>query len=296
MLATARVLTPSRVLQKIGSMKTALEKFDSEVRLHHYKIRAFEPNITFQFERGNYIVKTAENGAELEACLKLRFEVFHREYMNKKRTIGVDIDKLDYDCDHLTILDKRENRVIGTYRLNSSLFTDTFYSTGEFQMERLLEMEGNKLELGRACIDKDHRNGVVIALLWRGMIEYISRTNTQLLFGCSSVKTMEPLEIGLITKYLIDEGHLTTEGSVTPTRKYKVKQLAPVLEYLESNPFEYNKEETGAKIPSLFRSYLRAGAKIYGEPALDRDFHCADFLTVLKMEELTALYKGKYQK
>ena len=293
--ATALSLKPSRVMKKIGNVKVALEKVSSEMKLHHYKIRNFEPNITFEFERGNYLVKTATDGAELEECLKLRFEVFHREYMNKKRTIGVDIDKLDYICDHLVIKDKRTNRVIGTYRLNSSKFTNTFYSASEFNMAKLLELEGNKLELGRACIDKDHRNGVIIALLWRGIASYMQLSETKHMFGCGSIKTMDPLQTGLVTKYMIDHGHLTKEYGVSPTKKYTVKQLGKVLEYIESNPYEYDEVEIAKLIPTLFQSYLKMGAKVCGEPAIDRDFHCIDFLILLKVEEIADIFKGKYK-
>ena len=275
-------------------MKTALENVDSEMKLHWFKIREFKPNVMFEFERGNYIVKTAESGQELEECLKLRFAVFHKEYMNKKRTVGVDIDKLDYVCDHLVIRDKRTGRVIGTYRLNSSLFTDNFYSAGEFNLAKILEFNGNKLELGRACIDREHRNGVIISLLWRGISEYIGRTETKILFGCSSIKTMDPLETGLITKYLLDTGALTHEYGVSPTKKFKVKQLDRVLEYIEANPFQYDKDEVAKMVPALFASYIKNGAKLAGEPALDREFHCIDFLTVLKVDDMNATFRGKY--
>lgn len=294
MFAAARSLNPTRVLKKLESVKSALERIDSEVKLQHYKIRNFKPNVTFSYERGNFIVKTAETGSELEACLKLRFEVFHREYMNKKRTFGIDIDKLDFNCDHLMIVDKRTSKVIGTYRLNCSLFTDEFYSTSEFQMEKLLQIEGAKLELGRACIDKEFRNGVVIALLWRGISEYIQRTSTKVMFGCGSIKTMEPLQIGLITHHLLEKGHLSKEYGVTPTRKYKVRQLDRVLEYIEANPFEYDEKEINGLIPPLVQAYFKLGAKVVGEPALDREFHCIDFLTVLKVDELSQSAKGKY--
>jgi putative hemolysin len=295
MLSHARTLNSARVFKTFGSFKSAIEKFDSEMRLHHYKIRTFQPNVSFLFERGHYIVKTAENAQELEECLKLRFEVFHREYMEKKRKTGVDVDGLDLACDHLVIRDKRSGKVIGTYRLNSSLFTNTFYSANEFNMDRLLEIPGNKLELGRACIDKEYRTGVIITLLWRGIAEYIQRTDTKVLFGCGSIKTMDPLEIGCVTKYLIEEKALTYEYDVTPTKKFKVKPLDRVLEYLESNPFQYDKDAIAKSLPALFSSYIGAGAKICGEPALDREFRCIDFLTVMRMEELKSAFKGKYK-
>jgi putative hemolysin len=277
------------------AFKIALEKLDSGIKLHHFKTRNFKSNVSFSFERDPFIVKTAENGAELEECLKLRFEVFHREFMHKNRTVGVDVDKLDDVCDHLMIIDKRSDRMIGTYRLNSSNFTDSFYSAGEFHMEKLLQLPGSKLELGRACIDKDFRNGAVISLLWRGIAEYIHRTETKYLFGCASVKTMEPLEVGSLTKYMTDKNLMAFEYEVEPTKKFKMKQLAPVLDYLESNPYEYSEDETKKLIPALFNSYLKLGAKVCGEPALDRDFRCVDFLTLVKIDEMNPLMKGKYK-
>jgi putative hemolysin len=303
MRSTAKALKPSRVLKatrasvknKVRSVRNAIEKFDSDRKLVHFNVANFEPNVSFSFAKGHFIVKTASNGAELEECLKLRFDVFHKEYMNKKRTIGVDIDKLDYACDHLVIFDKRIGKTIGTYRLNSSLYTNEFYSAGEFELGKILELEGNKLELGRACIDRKYRSGVVIALLWRGIAEYISQTKTRVLFGCGSIKTMEPLEIGMVTKHLNDIGALTFDYDVRPTKKFKVKQLGKVLEYIDKNPHRYNKEEVAALIPPLFGSYLKMGAKICGEPALDREFHCIDFLTLVKMDEMKSAVKEKFK-
>ncbi|MFM8314939.1 MAG: hypothetical protein ACKOA8_11700, partial [Deltaproteobacteria bacterium] len=48
-------------------------------------------------------------------------------------------------------------------------------------------------------------------------------------------------------------------------------------------------------IPALLQSYLKAGAKVSPTPALDRDFKCVDFFTVLDMESLTQLYERRYR-
>ncbi len=50
----------------------------------------------------------------------------------------------------------------------------------------------------------------------------------------------------------------------------------------------------GAPIPALFGSYLRAGAKVALEPALDRDFQCLDYLTVLRLNQLTESFEKRY--
>jgi len=290
MLSSVRVLKPV-----LGNVKNVFERANVEFKLYQYKIRHYSANVTFSFERGDFLVKTAESGEELERCLKLRFNVFHKEYMNKRRQLGIDVDHLDDDCDHLMIVDKRTSQVIGTYRLNSSLFTGSYYSQSEFHLNRVLELPAPRLELGRACIDREFRTGTVIALLWRGIAEYIRQTNTQVLFGCSSIKTLEPMQIAAATKYLRDTGRLDNGLGVSPTKKYRVPQLPFLLEYLDRNENEYKALEIEKIFPALFRSYIKMGAKFCGEPALDRELGCIDFLTVIKTEDFGDNIKGKYK-
>ncbi len=289
----------ARMMQKtigtVRSVRVALEKLDAQIKIHHHKIKHFEPRVKFEFARGHFLVKTAENGAELETCLRLRFEVFHKEFMNKKRTVGVDIDRLDFICDHLVIIDARSGRTIGTYRLNCSKFNDAFYSTGEFQMEKLLALPGNKLEMGRACIDKEFRTGAVMALLWRGIVEYAQETGSKYLFGCGSVKTTDKFESALICKWLRENGRMTDEFDVAPTKKYRISGLQDCIDYIEAEPGRYNADRVREMIPALMHSYIKAGAKLAGEPALDLEFGCIDFLTVLKTDEMSSLFQRKFK-
>ena len=282
-------------LKNVSGMRHALEKIEQTARLHRHRVPTFQPNVRFQFEKGHYLIKTAADGEELRRCLELRFEVFHRELLKKKRTFGVDVDKLDLICDHLVIVDQRTNRVIGTYRLNCSKFTGQFYSAGEFNLGKLLELPGHKLELGRACIDKDYRNGAVITLLWRGIAEYLTLTDSSHLFGCASLKTTDPMEIGLVYKHLTQEGLIDHSYDVVPTKKFRVKKLPTILSWIEASPTVYDRAAIQDLVPALFMSYVRMGAKILGEPALDRDFQCIDFLTLLKMDELNPIFMKKYK-
>jgi putative hemolysin len=43
---------------------------------------------------------------------------------------------------------------------------------------------------------------------------------------------------------------------------------------------------TTIKLPPLFASYLKLGARIVGEPALDRHFKTIDFLALLDIGDL----------
>jgi putative hemolysin len=279
------------------SIRHALEKIEQRSRLHRHRVPEFQPNVSFAFEKGDYLVKTADNGAELEECLKLRFEVFHREFLEKKRTYGVDVDKLDLVCDHLVVIDKKSEKIVGTYRLNCSRFTGLFYSAGEFDLGGLLELPGHKLELGRACIDRNFRNGAVVNLLWRGIAEYLKQTESSYLFGCASVKTTDAAAAALACRYLASQGLIDKSFGVAPIGKFRFKKLKVALGLPGASGPAGELELAAGKalLPPLFMSYVKMGAKILGEPALDRDYRCIDFLTLLKVDELHPIFARKYR-
>ena len=273
------------------TFRSAFEKVDSGIKLHHYGVRNFRGNIHFTIERGDFVIQTATSGLELEECLRLRFEVFHKEYRKKRRLTGVDVDWFDLNCDHLMIKDLRTNQTIGTYRLNCSLFSDRFYSQSEFDLGKIISLPGTKLELGRACIAKSHRTGAVISLLWRGIAEYIRLTKSDYVFGCSSVKTIDPMEIGRITRRLKADGCAVNDLNVMPLKKYRLKQLPLVLAYLDS----IGEDPAAIEIPALFQSYLKMNAKICGEPAIDRDFYCTDYLTLIRVSEIHPAIRARFK-
>lgn len=283
-----------KVIQRLGELRKALEVFNAELKLQKFKVREFQPKVKFSVDKGHFTVKTAESPRELEDALRLRFTVFHKEYMKKSRTFGVDVDGLDFVCDHLIIRDNRSGEVVGTYRFNSSTYSTTFYSTSEFVLDRVLALPGHKLEMGRAAIKKEYRTGAIISLLWRGLAEYMRLTQTRYLFGCSSVKTVDPLQIGLVTHYLDQIGAINRDYGVEPTKKFKIKTLRQALEYIEQNPYEYDESTVEKQIPTLLASYIKAGSMVLGEPAIDNDFNCIDFLTLLDVENMNPAYKKKF--
>lgn len=294
-IKSATVSATSKVIGKIGTVKTAIENLDAKRKLQHFRVDEFAPKTRLNFTKGHFTVKTVENGEELEEALRLRFHVFHKEYMAKRRGTGVDVDALDLVCDHLLIRDNRTGKAVGTYRFNSSTFSDTFYSSSEFDIDDVLQLPGNKLELGRAAIHKDYRTGAVIAMIWRGLSEYMDLVDTDVMFGCASIKTTDPLTIGLVTQYFQKKGLLSDALKVEPTKKYRVKSLRKALDYIEKHPYEYDEKAVEKMIPALVHAYIKMGVKTYGWPAIDREFKCIDFLIVLKVKELEGSYRRRYR-
>jgi putative hemolysin len=80
--------------------------------------------------------------------------------------------------------------VVGTYRILSPAAArrvGNYYSENEFYINRLQNLRGRMVEVGRSCIHPDHRSGAVITLLWAGLADYMVRNNYDYLIGCASI-------------------------------------------------------------------------------------------------------------
>ncbi len=252
-------------------------------------LSAFKPKVLFTIENDGFIVKTAENIEDLNGALKLRHQVFLEEGLNKSHETGLEFDAFDLKADHLLIIDKSKNLVVGTYRLIQSSFSDLFYSQSEFQLEKFLAEDGTKLELGRACTHIDYRSGRTVDLLWQGLSRYINMTKTRFLFGCSSVQSTDPEFIFSITRSLFEKEDLSFSYEIKPTEKYEFKNAQLHFDHAQVQPGVIR------ALPPLLRSYLHAGSKVHGFPALDVEFQCADFLTILDLRNLNKKFFERYQ-
>jgi putative hemolysin len=154
-------------------------------------------------------------------------------------------------------------------------------------MDDFLKESGTKLELGRVCIDISHRNGNVIDLLWKGIGKYAELTNAKFLFGCSSVHTVDIRKSKMINEELKSEDAIGYGYDIYPQAKY-----VPVEEGM-SDHVDLG-SNVDSLVPSLLKSYLKAGAKVYGKPALDKEFECFDYMTILNLDSLTKLFKRRY--
>ena len=250
-------------------------------------LRSYTAKVGIYLETETYLIKTAECADEIDELLKLRHRVFLQELQGKRKLFRIDLDRHDLACDHLMIIDRITGRAVGTYRLLSSHFFDAFYSEGEFQIDRVKELPGAKLELGRACIEPNHRNGMVIQLLWRGITEYMKRTETRYLFGCSSVQTLDPYDIRSTTFALRRFGPTEESLGIYPKKGYRPDEF-------DMDLTTQSDTDPKPELPPLVLSYLRAGAKMAPTPAVDWDFGCVDFFTLLDRETLSAPFQRKY--
>lgn len=251
---------------------------------------SYRPSFEIEIETQKYLLKTANKMSELLNVFELRHQVFLEGKKGSENNSEYDVDKYDSICDHIIIVDKETNNIVGTYRVISSLFSSNFYSEEEFDLNNFLALDGEKMELGRACIHHGHRNGVVLDLLWKGICKYIKLTDAKYLFGCSSVKTTNKESTQLLLNYLKNENLLKFDHNIKAIGKFAM-DLDLSGNYVEN---EENRLFVKNNLPSLLRSYFTAGAYVYGTPALDEEFECVDFLTILNTENMSSSYKKRY--
>ena len=275
-------------------MTQIIGQWKDSAQLRIKKVHKFRQKVQVSLELGPYLLKTAETQKELRESFRLRNEVFNQEFrgINKQ---GLDVDKFDRHFDHLIILHKEKNLIVGTYRLNCSDILKDSYTALEFDLGKIFTLQGPFLELGRACIKKDYRKGAVISLLWRGIAEYMNVTEAHILFGCSSLKINQAREAALIYQYLKEENSLTSKALSYPTKKFRMKNFEAWAENFERGLTENQKQEADQLLPSLLKSYMKLGAKIGSVPAFDRDFDCIDLLTVLRRGDLAASLARRFQ-
>jgi len=256
----------------------------------YQRVRDFRGFFPIRYESDDFLVTTAQSGIELFKVLELRHEIFLKEWQNRQAFHGLDVDEFDFSADHLLIINKRQNEVVGTYRLMSSRFTNNFYSATEFELEDFLRLPGVKLEMGRACIRQDYRDGNTIDLLWKGLARYAFATKADILFGCASLKTEDPLIASRVYKTLRENEQWSDDYRIRATWDYQF----PGFSMNGTEPLTPG--ERRELIPPLLRSYMHAGALVHGWPALDRDFACTDLLTILDWKNLNPKFQSRFLK
>ncbi|MEW6303323.1 MAG: GNAT family N-acyltransferase [Verrucomicrobiota bacterium] len=225
-----------------------------------------------------YAVRLASCAEEVRAAQTLRFVVFNLELnegLEASYATCRDEDPFDAICDHLIVEDLRTNDIVGTYRLQTGLRAAAnrgYYSAQEFDLRPLEPLRSDLVELGRACVHSQHRNLVVLGLLWKGIAAYARERGCRYLMGCSSLTSQDPRVGATMYSDLARRHVVPVEQRVQPLARV----ACPMNELLEESP----------RVPKLLLAYLSIGAKICGPPAIDREFKTIDFLTLLDLATL----------
>lgn len=234
----------------------------------------------------HYATRLARNEAEVRAAQALRYQVFNLELnegLATSHATGLDADAFDPLCDHLLVEHLPTREIVGTYRLQTGASAAQqlgYYCAQEFGFNAFEPLRSELVELGRACVHRQHRNLIVLGLLWRGIADYTRSRGGRYVIGCSSLTSQDPA-VGATAYANLCRKHLVA----LPWRTQPQSGYECSLQQLSA-------EEVS--IPKLLRAYLTLGAKICGPPALDQQFKTIDFLTLLDLESMPPLARQRF--
>jgi len=225
----------------------------------------------------------------IDDAQRLRHEVFTSEpgFQLADVASGRDADRFDEFCDHLLVREDRSGELVGCYRMlppPGAIAAGGLYSATEFDVTELDELRPSLVEMGRAVVRDDHRNGGVVLLMWAGILAYLDRSGYDYVTGCVSVPVQgAPDEVPGSQIRAVRDFVRRRHAS-----NYTVHPRRPVV--LGGSGLDDIAPPARVCVPPLMRGYLRLGAEVCGDPAHDPDFGVGDFPALLDKRKADVRY------
>lgn len=238
-----------------------------------------------------YSLLLSTDPALIEAAQRLRHHVFTSEpgFALTQTTDGLDADRFDEHCDHLLVREDNSGEIVGCYRMlppPGAIAAGGLYTATEFDVQGLDALRPSLVEMGRAVVRDDHRNGGVVLLMWAGILAYLDRCGYDYVTGCVSVPvagaddTAPGSQIRGVRDFVRRRHAAPAEYTVYPYRPVSV----------DGRGLDGIDPPARVGVPPLMRGYLRLGAQVCGDPAHDPDFGVGDFPALLDKRQADIRY------
>jgi putative hemolysin len=250
-------------------------------------IAADQPTPTAGTPRYSLLLST--DPGLVDAAQRLRHDVFTSEpgFALAGATDGRDADRFDEFCDHLLVREEESGELVGCYRMlppPGAIAAGGLYTATEFDVSALDALRPSLVEMGRAVVREDHRNGSVVLLMWAGILAYLDRCGYDYVTGCVSVPTHAEGAPGSQIRGVRD---FVRRRHAAP-QCYTVHPYRPVV--VDGRGLDDIEPPARLAVPALMRGYLRLGAQVCGEPAHDPDFGVGDFPALLDKRQADTRY------
>ncbi len=241
-----------------------------------------------------YTLLLSTDPALIEAAQRLRHDVFTSEPgfavsgVSPGFEAGRDADRFDEFCDHLLVREDNSGELVGCYRMlppPGAIAAGGLYTATEFDVSGLDPLRPSLVEMGRAVVRDDHRNGGVVLLMWAGILAYLDRCGYDYVTGCVSVP--------------VDDAAAAPGSQIRGVRDFVLRRHAAPADYtvypyrpvtIDGKGLDDIEPPARVAVPPLMRGYLRLGAQVCGEPAHDPDFGVGDFPALLDKRKADTRY------
>lgn len=230
-----------------------------------------------KFLGGRYRTRLAEGAVDIEACQRLRFEVFRGA---KGQAGALDADEFDAHCHHVMVEEARSGRLVCCFRMmplsNGSEIGRT-YSAKYYELSRLTDYPGKMVEMGRFCVHPDYRDPNILRAAWSAMVRFVDEEGVELLFGCSSFRGVDA-EAYMDAFAYLRERHLAPKRWLPRVKAPKVFRFARRLRLFRPDP-----KKALLKMPPLLRTYLVLGGWVSDHAVIDNDLNTLHVFTGLEI-------------
>lgn len=238
-----------------------------------------------------YTLLLTNDAKDIEAAQRLRKAVFSAEPgFALTNDDPLDADRFDDYCDHLVVREDGSGAIVGCYRMlppPGAIAAGGLYSATEFDLTALDALRPSIVEMGRAVVDQEHRNGAVILMMWAGILSYLDRSGYDYVTGCVSVPVAGPGAPGQQIRGVRD---VARQRHAAPP-ELTVYPYRPVL--IDGRGLDDIDPPAQPALPPLMRAYLRLGAQVCGEPAHDPEFGVGDFPALLDKRRADVRYLNR---
>jgi putative hemolysin len=246
---------------------------------------------TLSSDTPRYTLLLSTDPAVIEAAQRLRHDVFTSEpgFGLAGANDGLDSDRFDEYCDHLIVREDDSGELVGCYRMlppPGAIAAGGLYTATEFNIEGLDTLRPSLVEMGRAVVREDHRNGGVVLLMWAGILAYLDRCGYDYVTGCVSVP-VQGSEDEVPGSEIRGVRDFVRRRHAAPAQ-YTVFPYRPVT--VDGRGLDDIDPPVRPTVPALMRGYLRLGAQVCGEPAHDPDFGVGDFPALLDKRRADTRY------
>lgn len=237
-------------------------------------------------ETAEYRIKLLDHNdpEELREVQRLRYEYLLKDFDETKNdSEGLDDDGFDEFCDSILAIDKKTGRIVGTYRVatEKTLRGQLYKSEEEFDISDLRADPEGIIETGRAVIHENYRAGVVLGLLWTGLVSYARDENLRYIFGTCSLHGTDPEKYADCTSFL---------RQYYRSEKFDVRAIHNAFEYGTTENLPISK----AHIPALLKAYLKIGARVSQDGFIDYDFNCCDVMIIMDRLNMDERYMKRF--
>ena len=223
---------------------------------------------------------------EVKKVQTLRYNNLLKEYNPSLEIEGIDNDGYGDFSDSIVVIDTTKDFICGSYRLATmkTIKDKKFLMEEEYDITELKKSKESFLELGRAVVHPDYRDGFLIQILFLAIYRYMIEYNLRYAIGLCSFHGNNPSAYKNGLSYL-KKNYLFNDFNFRAV----------------TNPFplgdgEYDEALAKEELPGLLKMYLKFGNRVSGEGSIDYSFNSCDVLMILDIKNINERYINHFNR